>query len=546
MKLKMNTDASNIYRKICKMISKNIRFDESREILRCFYPTNNVKEIKKRQKYLKGMIEKVGNLKIGKIAPINFNFKRLNDRLLVVSEDEYDKAAKLNLCDVETEPIEGYPLLLSTQEFGIVIGEISIFDVAPDLIVETLYRNKEVLLEINRIFNELSNKSVTAKILDELKKIEEIYKKQELIESVDELVYSKLKEVERSIEEKLSKEKVVLSGKEIIEYLTNKKSSKLSKFEEYAIEEIIKAEKKLCKMFGVYAEIFSKEAVPRVNNKELERLKFELEKELVVERFLKSKEIVDAIKNLLPKLEEELKVIYELEFVRALKEFFNHNFTFPEFDGKISFESAYNLFIQNPQPISYFIDNKNVIVLTGANSGGKTSLLELIAQVQILAQMGLPVPAKRACVDVLDEIFLFKRKKTAYDAGTFESTLKSFTSALTNRNKKLVLIDEFEAITEPGAAVKIVSEFLKIGYEKGFYMVVVSHMGSELKERLSFIRVDGIEAKGLDENLNLIVDRQPKIGVMGKSTPELVVERLFKLSKGEKREILERILKVFN
>ena len=110
----------------------------------------------------------------------------------------------------------------------------------------------------------------------------------------------------------------------------------------------------------------------------------------------------------------------------------------------------------------------------------------------------------------------------------------------------MVLIDEFEAITEPGAAVKIVSEFLKIGYEKGFYMVVVSHMGSELKERLNFIRVDGIEAKGLDENLNLIVDRQPKIGVIGKSTPELVVERLFKLSKGEKREILERILKVFN
>ena len=84
-------------------------------------------------------------------------------------------------------------------------------------------------------------------------------------------MYSKLKEVERSIEEKLSKEKVVLSGKEIIEYLINKKSSKLSKFDEYAIEEIIKAEKQLCKMFGVYAEIFSKEAVPRVNNKVLER-----------------------------------------------------------------------------------------------------------------------------------------------------------------------------------------------------------------------------------------------------------------------------------
>lgn len=548
-KLRMNPDVTNIYKKICGMINSNIKFNESKEFLQNFYPTNNINEITKRQNYLKKMFEKIKNVEIGSIKPINFNFKRLNDRLLVVSDDEYDNALKLNLCDVETEPIKGYPLILSTQGFGIDIKEIDAFEIAPEIIVQTLYNNKDVLMEINKVLSSLGYNSVTQKILEELKVIEGVYKKQKLIDNIDEIVYSKLREIKKSIEDRIKNEKVVLSGREILEYLSSVKkgnlNSKLAKFEEYVIEEVLKAEKEICRTLGVYAEIFSKEIFPEINVREVERLRTEFENELIVENYLRSREIVRNIEGLLPKLDEELNFVYEIEFIRALKEFCR-SWCFPELKkGIISFKVAKNLFIQDPQPISYFIDKKNVIVLTGANSGGKTSLLELITQIQLLAQMGLPVPAKSAIVDVLDEIFFFRRKKSAYNAGAFESTLKNFTSALVNENKKLILIDEFEAITEPGAAIKIISEFLRIGHEKGFYMVVVSHMGAELNLNLDFVRIDGIEAKGLDDDLNLIVDRQPKIGVVGKSTPELVVERLFRLSKGKRKEILGRILEVF-
>lgn len=180
-------------------------------------------------------------------------------------------------------------------------------------------------------------------------------------------------------------------------------------------------------------------------------------------------------------------------------------------------------------------EGENVVILTGANSGGKTSLLELITQVSILAHMGFPVPAERARVGVLDELFFFRRKRSVYGAGAFETALRSFVRSLRGKGNKLILIDEFEAITEPGAAVKIIGELLKVAHEKGFHVVIVSHLGEDLKKELPFARVDGIEAKGLDENLNLIVDRQPVFGRLGRSTPELIVERLARKARGRKK-----------
>jgi len=183
-----------------------------------------------------------------------------------------------------------------------------------------------------------------------------------------------------------------------------------------------------------------------------------------------------------------------------------------------------------------------IVILTGANSGGKTSLLELVAQIQIMGQMGLPVRAKKAWINVFDGIYFFKRKKGAAGAGAFESAVKSFVKAVVSRGRNLILVDEFEAITEPGAAVSIMAELLKVASERGHYVIVVSHLGNELKEELPFARVDGIEAKGLDENFNLIVDRQPVFGRLGRSTPELIIEKMYMKAKGGEKDVLERVL----
>ena len=77
---------------------------------------------------------------------------------------------------------------------------------------------------------------------------------------------------------------------------------------------------------------------------------------------------------------------------------------------------------------------------------------------------------------------------------------------VTSKSEKLVLLDELEGITELEAAVKIISSFIEMIQETDSYAIIVTHMANELM-KFADVRVDGIEATGLDENYNLIVDR---------------------------------------
>jgi dsDNA-specific endonuclease/ATPase MutS2 len=564
--MKLNSEARQIYKQILSEIKREIQLKESLAYLERFSLTNNKEEILKRQFYLKENFPRIKpELKelLAKIKPIRFRRDFLHDRLLVVSEDELEEARSLGVCEVSTEPLDGYDIILSTIGYGIDV-ELSVSDVAPELYVMPLWENRETLKALAKIGEIISENSVAEEILNQLKELEETMERQKLLENLDELISQEERELNKRIGEKLKKFSLTLSGEELLEFLRDLKDGNydaifkhFSEVEEEILKEINESEKRLSEKLGIIVELFSRENLYPIEvfTEQIELLRGGLEKELKIELYLKSREVLEKIKHLLPKLKEELSRAYELEFLRALKEF-TKGFAFPELiEGGIAFINGRHLFIRNPQPISYVIGNaqipfdgangEKVIILTGANSGGKTSLLELITQIQILTQMGFPVNAEKAYVEVLDELFFFRRKKSIYGAGAFETALKSFVRALTRKGKKLLLIDEFEAITEPGAAVKIIAELLKVAYENGFYIVIVSHLGEDLKKLLPFARVDGIEAKGLDERLNLIVDRQPKFGVLGKSTPELIVERLYRSKRGKEREIFERVFRAF-
>ena len=59
------------------------------------------------------------------------------------------------------------------------------------------------------------------------------------------------------------------------------------------------------------------------------------------------------------------------------------------------------------------------------------------------------------------------------------------------------------------------------------------------------IRTDGIEAKGLDENYNLIVDRTPKINYLANSTPELILRKIYEKSEEPLKSVYKDILDKF-
>ncbi|WP_408958054.1 MutS-related protein [Natrinema sp. 74] len=168
---------------------------------------------------------------------------------------------------------------------------------------------------------------------------------------------------------------------------------------------------------------------------------------------------------------------------------------------------------------------ERVAVLTGANSGGKTTLLETLCQVVLLATMGLPVPADRAEVTPVDSL-VFHRRHASFNAGVLESTLRSIVPPLSSGGRTLMLVDEFEAITEPGSAADLLHGLVTLSVDREALGVFVTHLADDLEPLPPEARVDGIFAEGLNPDLELLVDYQPRFGTVGRSTPEFIVSRL--------------------
>jgi len=224
--------------------------------------------------------------------------------------------------------------------------------------------------------------------------------------------------------------------------------------------------------------------------------------------------------------------------------------TMPEFGGEgFAIEGGRSPLLDVPwadvEPVDYSV--AGVTLLSGVNSGGKTSILDLVALVVTLAHMGLPVPAERARIERIEELHYHAKSQGTLDAGAFESTLREFGELVTAVSKDrpvLVLVDELESITEPGASANIMAGILEALDDRGATAVFVSHLAQEIREAAAAdISVDGIQAEGLTDG-ELQVDRTPVKGRLARSTPELIVEKLAG-EDGEERGFYEGLLEKF-
>ena len=142
--------------------------------------------------------------------------------------------------------------------------------------------------------------------------------------------------------------------------------------------------------------------------------------------------------------------------------------------------------------------SRNVVMLTGANSGGKTTLLTTLASIHILSLYGLPVPCESAEISPMP-IYLYRRRMTK-KIGSLEQALRSLIPVFADsRERNLVLIDEFEALTEPGAAGRIIATMLNRAAIGNSLVLLVTHLARETLPHVKLtIRVDGIEVSGFD------------------------------------------------
>jgi len=245
-------------------------------------------------------------------------------------------------------------------------------------------------------------------------------------------------------------------------------------------------------------------------------------------------------------IDESVEAVREVAFLLTLARFADeHGMSRPEFvDEGVTVRGARNLDLETRgeevQPVDYGVGRGevaegDVAVLTGANSGGKTTLLETVCETVLLASMGVPVPADEAKVSVFDSV-VFHRRHSSFNAGVLESTLRSVVPPVTQDDDTLMLVDEFEAITEPGSAADLLHGLVTLTVERDATGVFVTHLADDLEPLPEEARVDGIFAEGLDDELELIVDYQPRFGTVGKSTPEFIVSRLLaEASDGNER-----------
>ena len=224
-----------------------------------------------------------------------------------------------------------------------------------------------------------------------------------------------------------------------------------------------------------------------------------------------------------------LELDVELAIARFARDF---DCTMPDFGGEgFVIEGGRSPLLDVPfeavEPVDYGVEG--VTLLSGVNSGGKTSILDLVALVVTLAHMGLPVPAARARVQPISELHYHAKTQGTLDAGAFESTVQEFGDLVTDVSSErpvLVLVDELESITEPGASANIMAGILEALEAKGATAVFVSHLAGEIRDVAETdIAVDGIQAEGLEDG-ELHVNRTPVKGTLARSTPELIVEKL--------------------
>ncbi|MEC8167955.1 MAG: endonuclease MutS2, partial [Candidatus Thermoplasmatota archaeon] len=209
----------------------------------------------------------------------------------------------------------------------------------------------------------------------------------------------------------------------------------------------------------------------------------------------------------------------------------------------------------DPDPVTYGLgaaadkgDQQSLALLTGANSGGKTTLLECMAYACILGHMGLPVPARKARIGKVEALHILAMAGGTQSAGALEQTLVELATVVSDPTPKLILADELEAITEPGAGARIIAGMLLAAEaQPDTTMLLVTHLAPAILGATGRddLRVDGIEASGLGADLELLVDRTPKRNHLARSTPELIVKRLVEKSTGHAKALFGDILGMF-
>ena len=123
-------------------------------------------------------------------------------------------------------------------------------------------------------------------------------------------------------------------------------------------------------------------------------------------------------------------------------------------------------------------DNKNLFIITGANTGGKSTFLRSIGIAQLMMQAGMFVPAKSFSSEIRERIFThFKREEDVeMGSGKLDEELSRMSEIVDNINPaSIILLNESFAATNEKEGSEVARQITNALIESGIKVLFVTH-----------------------------------------------------------------------
>jgi len=124
-------------------------------------------------------------------------------------------------------------------------------------------------------------------------------------------------------------------------------------------------------------------------------------------------------------------------------------------------------------------DRKNLLIITGPNTGGKSTFLRSLGLAQLMMQSGMFVPAESFCASLCDGLFThYKREEdVSMESGKFDEELSRMSEIVDHiASHSMILFNESFAATNEREGSEIARQIISALLEKSVSTVCVTHM----------------------------------------------------------------------
>lgn len=223
------------------------------------------------------------------------------------------------------------------------------------------------------------------------------------------------------------------------------------------------------------------EAAVRCSNDLIQK---EHELSQVIKRILT--ELTFSLQPSIPEFKQALPVMELLDTTLAAAKWGNeHNcsYALPALgEPPVLIQARHPLLGENAVPIDIrFMDGKNILIITGPNTGGKTVTLKTFALFAMLNQSGFPIPAQEGSrLPVFSDVYADIGDDQSLDQSlsTFSGHMKNIAQAVSNaKSDSLILLDELGSGTDPQEGTAISMAVLDLLIQKKSFVLVTTHQG---------------------------------------------------------------------